>query len=77
MRKISVIQGKELASRYHCIYKETSSIENPNIFDIFRIIMENIYRKIKERINNNNIILLNRNHNSNNNDINRRCFKCC
>ena len=75
MRKISVTQGKELASRHDYIYNETSCIDNSNLADIFRIIIEISYRKIKSRLQNNN------NHmvqlNQNNQFGGRICFRCC
>ena len=81
MRKISVTQGEELALRHHYLYKETSSIDNSNISDIFRIIIEHSYFKIKEKINeDNNLIQLNRNISLNNIDniiVGKKCLRCC
>ena len=61
MRKISVTQA--------------SCIDNSNLADIFRIIIEITYRKIKSRLQNNN------NHmvqlNQNNQFGGRICFRCC
>ena len=81
IRKISVTQGEELALNHHYLYKETSSIDNSNISDIFRIIIENSYLKKKGSINDdNNLIQLNRNYSLNNIDdiiVERKCFRCC
>lgn len=81
MRKISATQGEELALRHHYLYKETSSIDNSNISDIFRIIIEHSYFKIKEKINeDNNLIQLNRNISLNNIDniiVGKKCLRCC
>ena len=81
MRKISVTQGEELALNHHYLYKETSSIDNSNISDIFRIIIEHSYFKIKEKINeDNNLIQLNRNISLNNIDniiVGKKCLRCC
>ena len=73
-RKVSTEEGKELASKYGFIFNETSSIENLNINDIFRIIIEIT----------NNYCIKNREENENNNPIRiehqieqRRCFNCC
>ena len=54
LRKISVNQGEQLALKYNLIFKETSSVENSNINDIFRTIIEQTYYYCKDRERNDN-----------------------
>ena len=54
LRKISVSQGEQLALKYNFIFMEASSIENNNINDIFKTIIELIYYDCKDREKNDN-----------------------
>ena len=48
LRKISVNQGEQLALKYNFIFRETSSVENININDIFKTIIEQTYYDCKD-----------------------------
>jgi small GTP-binding protein len=75
LRIISVNQGMQLALKYNFIFRETSSIENININDIFKTIIEKTYYDCKDREqNDNNSITLNHNHNLN---FKRYKSDCC
>ena len=73
MREISFEKAKQLASRHNYLYKETSCIENMNLTEVFRIIIEFIYLNLKKRVgtegNNNQPIRID-------NEENRRCLRC-
>ena len=63
LRKISVNQGEQLALKYNFIFRETSSVENSNINDIFKTIIEQTYYDCKDREkNDNDSITLNHKH---------------
>jgi len=49
LRKISFSQGEQLALKYNFIFRETSSVENNNINDIFKTIIEQTYYHCKDR----------------------------
>ena len=54
LRKISVNQGEQLALKYNFIFRETSSVEDSNINDIFKTIIEQTYYGCKDREKNDN-----------------------
>lgn len=74
-RKISVEQGKRLASIYKYYFDEISSIEKININEIFQIIIIKIKEFVKNRGPNNNDDILRIRINPQ--ERNNRCFRCC
>lgn len=73
-REILTEQGEELALNYNYIFKETSSINNSNILDIFQEIIENTVYKVKEeeKINENRRLIRINDYNNE-----RKCFHLC
>lgn len=72
-RKISIEEGEKLALENNFLFYEVSSIDNTNLNDIFKTIIEktNNSVKIEEGNQNNNIIMLNEPMERN------TCLRCC